>query len=164
MLEAANIRAFRHGIISDFGPVKILPLTFKRSYFFDHAVIRTPLQLKTFCMAGGKSPLIVLAHWGKDYVADASPFENELLNTMADCGISAVIGSHTHRASTKVEIRAGGALQSIFSMGNLIFDQTGPSISGSLVELRGFRQRTIALRIIPIPNVFSVFKLSTKHW
>jgi hypothetical protein len=40
-------------------------------------------------------------------------------------------------------------------MGNLIFDQTGDKVSGALVQLRSFRQGTIAPRIISIPNFFA---------
>jgi poly-gamma-glutamate synthesis protein (capsule biosynthesis protein) len=121
-------------------------------------VIREVAQLQSICVAPSASPLIVLPHWGADYSDVAATFENAMLDKMADCGVSAVIGAHSHRASTKIDLRASGGLQSIFSMGNLIFDQTGTDVSGSLVELRVFRQGTMALRIIPIPNFFEEVK------
>jgi poly-gamma-glutamate synthesis protein (capsule biosynthesis protein) len=158
LLEEGGIRALRHGTVTELGSMSVLPLTFKRSYFFDHAVIRSVSQLKSICDLRAASPLIVLAHWGADYTAAHGPFENEALNTLANCGVSAVIGSHSHQASKTVELRSGGTLQSVFSVGNLVFDQTGADVSGSLVEMRVFRQGTIALRIIPIPNFFAMLK------
>ena len=158
LLQAASIPALRHGVVADLGVVKVLPLTFKRGYFFDHAVIRELSQLQSICALQGPSPLIVLAHWGGDYTDTPGPFEREVLDKLATCGVSAVIGAHSHRASPKVELRAGGVLQSVFSMGNLIFDQTGENISGSLVEVRIFRQGTIALRVVRIPNFFEMQK------
>jgi poly-gamma-glutamate capsule biosynthesis protein CapA/YwtB (metallophosphatase superfamily) len=157
-MEAAGIGVLRHGIISDIGALKVLPLTFKRSYFFDHATIRAISELEWICHLQGASPLIVLAHWGDDYTDTTGPFEKEALDHLAKCGVSAVIGAHSHRAAKGIELRAGGALQSVFSMGNLIFDQASPVVSGALVELRVFRQGTIALRIIPIPNFFAMLK------
>ena len=49
LLESHGIHALRHGIASELGPISLLPLTFKRSYFFDHAVIRSRSQLKSMC-------------------------------------------------------------------------------------------------------------------
>jgi poly-gamma-glutamate synthesis protein (capsule biosynthesis protein) len=46
----------------------------------------------------------------------------------------------------------------VASDGNLTFDHSGVAVSGSLVELRVFRQGTIALRIIPVPNLFESVK------
>jgi AmmeMemoRadiSam system protein B len=162
LLWAAGIPVLRHGVATDLGPVKLLPITFKRGYFYDHAVIRAVSQLDSICAMQGASPLIVLPHWGDDYVADPGPFEREVLDRLSKCGVSAVIGAHSHKASKRIELRSGGALQSVFSMGNLIFDQTGPDISGSMVELRIFRQGTIFLRIVPIPNFFDKLKSSSQ--
>jgi AmmeMemoRadiSam system protein B len=157
-LEGAGITVLRHGKITDLGSFSVLPLTFKRGYFFDHAAIHDVSHLESICDLPVSSPLIVFAHWGESYTSNFGPFETQALDRLARCGVSAVIGAHSHQASSKVEARSGGALQSVFSMGNLIFDQTGADISGSLVELRVFRQRTMALRIVPIPNFFEILK------
>ena len=100
----------------------------------------------------------MLAHWGPDYSAVPGSFESDALSDLATCGVSVVIGSHSHVASPSIEVRSGGVLQSVFSTGNLIFDQMGSQVSGSLVEMRVFRQGTIALRIIPIPNFFTLLR------
>ena len=44
----------------------------------------------------------------------------------------------------------------MFSLGNMIYDQHADRRSGALVELRVFRQGTIALRTIPLPNLFDL--------
>jgi len=158
LLETNGIQVVRHGVVAQYGQVNLLPLTFKRSYFYDHSVIRSPSQLEAICTMQASSPLIVLAHWGVDYADKPGSFEKEALATLEKCGVAAVIGAHSHRASPNIERSASGALQSVFSMGNLIFDQTGTDISGALVEMRVFRQGTIALRVIQIPNFFEALR------
>jgi poly-gamma-glutamate synthesis protein (capsule biosynthesis protein) len=44
----------------------------------------------------------------------------------------------------------------LFSLGNLLFDQTSPRGSGALLEVRVFRQGTVAARVIPVPNLFEL--------
>jgi hypothetical protein len=39
-------------------------------------------------------------------------------------------------------------------MGNLVFDQKGERVSSAIVEVRVFRQGTIVLRLIPLPNLY----------
>ena len=44
----------------------------------------------------------------------------------------------------------------VYSLGNFIFDQSSPRGSGALVELRVFKQGTVAARLVPIPNLFDL--------
>jgi len=44
----------------------------------------------------------------------------------------------------------------VFSLGNLLFDQTSPRGSGALLELRVFKQGTVAARLVPVPNLFEL--------
>ena len=55
-------------------------------------------------------------------------------------------------------MRSSSSARVVASDGNLTFDHSGVAVSGSLVELRVFRQGTIALRIIPVPNLFESVK------
>jgi AmmeMemoRadiSam system protein B len=159
LLEANDIRVLRHGVAAQFGGVNIFPLNLDRRYFPDHDVRS---QLESICALQSTSPLIVLANWGGDYSDQLRPFERKVTEELAKCGVSALIGAHSRRAFSRAEVRAGGALQSVFSMGKLISDQTGVDISGALVEMRGFRQGTVALRVIPIPNFAEIFKSSDR--
>lgn len=154
LLSDNGIAPLGHGEITDIGPLRVLPLTFKRSYFSDHPVIRSAAELGEVCTLPAAPPLVVLAHWGGDYVNEAGAFETEALKALTRCGVSAVIGTHSHLASTRITAHAGGALQAVFSTGNLLFDQTGPAVSGALAEIRVLETGNIALRLIPIPNLF----------
>jgi poly-gamma-glutamate capsule biosynthesis protein CapA/YwtB (metallophosphatase superfamily) len=73
---------------------------------------------------------------------------------MHACGVSAVIGAHSHQAATRIEAVQGGEYQIAFSLGNLLFDQKGERVSGALLEVRLFKQGTFATRLIPMPNLF----------
>lgn len=153
-LRAHGIVPLEHDVVADLGPFRVLPLTFKRSYFADHAVIRSPDQLRPICALAAKAPLIALPHWGTEYTSKPSAVENEYTDVMVGCGVSAIIGDHSHQASMKVESIAGGASQRVYSMGNLIFDQKGKKVTSAIVEVRGFRQGTIVLRLVPVPNLY----------
>lgn len=98
--------------------------------------------------------MIILAHWGTEYTSQPSQEENEYTDMMVNCGVSAIIGDHSHQASTKVDSIAGGVSQRVYSMGNLIFDQKGEGVSSAIVEVRVFRQGTVVLRLIPLPNLY----------
>jgi poly-gamma-glutamate synthesis protein (capsule biosynthesis protein) len=154
LLRTAEITPLAHGVVADLGGVRILPLTFKRGYFADHEAIRTQEQLMRICAMDAVPPLIVFAHWGGEYVDRPGPFEVESAGTMATCGVSGLVGAHSHAASDIVERAGGGAFQYVFSLGNLVFDQRRDDVSGALAELRIFGQSTIALRLVPLPNLF----------
>lgn len=153
-LSAAGVAPLQHGVVSDLGPFRVLPLSLKRSFFYDHPVIRSEGELAAACPEEARPPLIALPHWGEDYSSDHGPFEFSGLQTLAACGVSAVIGAHSHKASSAVGIAAGGAIQSVFSVGNFLFDQRGDKVSGALVEVRAFKQGTVALRLVPLPNLY----------
>jgi poly-gamma-glutamate synthesis protein (capsule biosynthesis protein) len=52
------------------------------------------------------------------------------------------------------DLLAGGGALSVASLGNFLFDQSGPRASGTVLEVRLFEQGTFFARLIPIPNVF----------
>jgi poly-gamma-glutamate synthesis protein (capsule biosynthesis protein) len=73
---------------------------------------------------------------------------------MHSCGVSAIVGTHSHRASAQIEALQGGEYQLTFSLGNLLFDQRSERSSGALLELRVFEQGTFATRLVPVPNLY----------
>ncbi len=153
LLIEAGQTPMAHGKVVDLGSVRVLPLTWKGGFHADHPTIQSPEDLDAFCQISAAPPLIVFAHWGEDYTDQPTDAERAYLETLSRCGVTAVIGAHSHQASDRVEFVRGGALQSIFSLGNFVFDQRGPTVSGALAELRVFENGTIALRSIPIPNL-----------
>lgn len=153
-LASAGIAPLEHGTVAEAGPFRVLPLTFKRSYFNRHPVISGLDGLAQACAPDAPPPLVVFAHWGDDYVDRPGAFEHAALATLAACGVTALIGAHSHKASFAVDAVAGGAMQSVFSLGNFVFDQRGDTVSSMLVEARTFVQGTVALRPVALPNLF----------
>ena len=157
LLSGAGIKPLMHGELQEIAGLALLPLSFKRGFFSDHPVIRHPGQLDLVCDLQTELPIVILTHWGADYTNSPGPDESAALERLADCGVMAVIGAHTHQASATVTVHGGGRLQAAFSMGNLFFDQTG-EVSGALVELRRFAKGTVALRLIPVANYFEMLR------
>lgn len=157
-LLAMDIMPMFHAEVVDLGPVRILPLTFRRSYFAEHDVIRTGDQLAQACDVEARPPVVAFVHWGGDYTATPDREVEEATRILRDCGITAVIGAHGHVASDAPDAPMAGGILRVTSLGNLIFDQMA-DVSGALAELRVFEQGTVALRLVPVPNFFDAQRL-----
>ena len=64
------------------------------------------------------------------------------------------VGAHSHVASRQIEVT--GRMPWVYSLGNFLFDQSGDRATGAVAEVRVFRQGTVALRLIPLPNLFEL--------
>ncbi len=100
-------------------------------------------------------PLVLYAHWGAEYTDRPTDAEARLSDIAGECGVAAVLGAHSHQASKAVSLSPNGT-PFVFSLGNLLFDQNSQRASGALAELRVFKQGTLALRLIPVPNLFEL--------
>ncbi|RYE08861.1 MAG: AmmeMemoRadiSam system protein B [Hyphomicrobiales bacterium] len=156
LLDALDVAAMEHGALTDLGAFRLLPLNFVGGKFIGEA-IADPEALDWVCDLDAAPPLVAFLHWGKEYVG-ASDKERRIAETLARCGVSLIVGAHSHQASERIEVLRGGAAQLAYSLGNFIFDQSAPRGSGTLLELRVFRQGTIAVRLVPIPNLFDLTK------
>jgi poly-gamma-glutamate synthesis protein (capsule biosynthesis protein) len=107
-LKTAGIAALKHGTISDLGSLRILPLTFKHSLHARHKVYRTSEQVAKICHMQARPPLLVFAHWGDEYTGEPSAKELEAGRVMSRCGVSAIVGAHSHQASARVIGLGGG--------------------------------------------------------
>jgi poly-gamma-glutamate synthesis protein (capsule biosynthesis protein) len=110
--------------------------------------------LERLCRSPARPPLVALVHWGREYTATAGDEERAIAEALAACGVSFVVGAHSHRSSRRPEPIAGGEALMFFSLGNLLFDQRSPYGSGALLELRWFKQGTFAARVIALPNLY----------
>jgi len=88
-------------------------------------------------------------HWGREYAQDPGPREEALAARLEGKGVELIIGSHSHRAGGLICHRNSCR---VFSLGNFIFDQHGPNISGALLEVIFFPQGTYFLRWHPWRN------------
>jgi AmmeMemoRadiSam system protein B len=101
-------------------------------------------------------PVVALVHWGREYGIEPEARELELAQEMRRRGTAAIVGAHSHRASTAITQFGGGDVAMIYSLGNFLFDQGSDKASGALAEITVFEQGTLFLRQIPLPNLFDL--------
>jgi poly-gamma-glutamate synthesis protein (capsule biosynthesis protein) len=157
LLAGIGVTPLEHGTISDLGTFRLLALNFVGGKLVGDAIADAD-HLDWVCGLHAAPPLVAFVHWGEEYVSDASDKERQIADALARCGVSLIVGGHSHQASAAIEPLKGGAAQMVFSLGNFIFDQSAPRGSGALLELRVFKQGTIAARLLPIPNLFDLTK------
>jgi poly-gamma-glutamate synthesis protein (capsule biosynthesis protein) len=105
--------------------------------------------------AEGAPPIVAFAHWGREYTSEAGELETAIAEDLARCGVTLVVGAHSHQAS-HLELTAEGQALMLYSLGNLLFDQTSPKGAGAMLEVRTFSQGTMAVRTFPIPNMYEL--------
>ncbi len=88
--------------------------------------------------------LIPFLHWGTEYSQNSSSREDSLRNILLSNGISLIIGSHPHIASS---LQCTAEECEVFSLGNFIFDQRGEKVSSKILELDLFPQGTYFLTL-----------------
>lgn len=153
-LTAAGIPPLENRKVHDFGEFRLLPINFIGDRLGRQAVITDPQDLEFVCRTDAEPPLVAFLHWGVEYSSDPREFEREAARQLTACGVTLIIGAHSHQRSPGAESVSGGEGTLVFSLGNLLFDQRGSRASGALLEMRVFGQGTIASRLIEIPNFF----------
>lgn len=156
-LKRIGVVPLEHGSVTDMGTFRLLALNFVGGKMVGDA-IADPDDLNRVCGLDAVPPLVAFVHWGEEYVTTPGEEERRIAGSLARCGVSLIVGGHSHQAVEAVEPLRGGAAQSVFSLGNFIFDQASPRGSGALLEVRVFGQSTIAARLVPVPNLFDVTK------
>lgn len=150
MLEGAGITALRPKVVVDLGALRIVAANMLPG----RDPYQTPDSLRAlFCQSSAPPPLVAFLHWGAEYTDAAGSQETQIADLISGCGVALILGSHSHRASSAVALSDNGQ-PFVFSLGNFLFDQSSPRASGALAELRVFEQGTMAVRLVPIPNLF----------
>lgn len=92
--------------------------------------------------------VIVYAHWGSEYTATQSPYQQEMARKYIDAGADLVVGSHPH-VLQPVEIYKNKAIA--YSLGNMVFDQapSGVKTEGALLKV-SYGSGKSKFEIIPI--------------
>lgn len=70
--------------------------------------------------------VVVLPHWGREYVADPTEEQRDLAQFFADCGADCIIGTHPHvlEPMEMVTGKDGRYVPCYYSLGNCISSQT----------------------------------------
>lgn len=151
-LRSVGLGVLPHQQIVDIGPARVAAINMIEGGD-PFAAAEDPFDW--ICKSTAAPPVIAFLHWGVEHTRDPRAAERQVAARLAACGVSALVGAHSHQSSTRIE-RALGRMPWVFSLGNLLFDQEGARADGALVEVRVFTQGTVALRLVPLGNLFDV--------
>lgn len=156
-LGAAGIPWFGQGEALELPDVDIVGLSDLDTNGSPQVDLITEAMLDRLIREDGARPVIAYVHWGREYVAEPSGREKALADAMRLRSATVIVGAHPHVASEGIVAHGGGDTAEVYSLGNFLFDQTaGRGSSGQLVELRVFRQGTVFVRTLELPNLFDL--------
>jgi hypothetical protein len=151
LLADAGIVGLENGAVKDFGLFRLTALTDLDNRQEPVRALLRDADLNRFDGLKPDKPRFVFLHWGEEFRAVPGPRERALAAGLAGRGVELVIGCHPHRAGGLT----GGRRQCLaFSLGNFIFDQSRPEVSGALLEVVFYPQGTYFLRLHPLGNLY----------
>ena len=156
-LDAAGIRWFGQGEALELPGLDIVGLSDLDTNGSPQVDLITGALLDRLVREDGSKPVVAYVHWGREYVAEPSAREAALADEMRLRSTAVIVGAHPHVASKGVVAHGGGDTAEVYSLGNFLFDQhAARGSSGQLVELRVFRQGTVFVRTIDLPNLYDL--------
>lgn len=92
--------------------------------------------------------LIVMPHWGNEYLVTPEPAQVELAHSMVDAGADLIVGDHAHWPKG-IEMYEGKPVY--YGTGNFLFDQSWSeeTSTGIFVEATLYEDRVIQTRPVP---------------
>lgn len=156
MLSDDGLLVLEHGRPQRVGGATLVALTeFTRR---DGRLARADLSLEGLGQGGLRPPIIALPHWGVEWNAEPGERQIALSNRLLARGVSGIFGAHPHVASRELVVRSDGRQISLYSMGNLLFDQLSPPGSGKIVLLDIFDQGTFFVRQLEVDGFYSILE------
>jgi poly-gamma-glutamate synthesis protein (capsule biosynthesis protein) len=151
LLTSHGIKVLEHRSLMDLGRFRLAAFTDVDNRQQPIAPRLSQKDLECLDWVNPGKPLFALVHWGLEFASTPTPREKLVATRLADKGVELVVGSHSHRASPLT-----GTLNfcQVFSLGNFIFDQRRPEVSGALLEVRFFPMGTYFLRLHPLGNLY----------
>jgi AmmeMemoRadiSam system protein B len=151
LLQDAGIIVLENRTVKDLGPFRLAALTDLDNRKEPFRALLGDADLHRFDGLKTDKPRFVFLHWGEEFRAAPGPREQALAARLAERGVELIIGSHPHRAGALT----GDRKQCLaFSLGNFIFDQRRPGVSGALLEVIFYPQGTYFLRLHPLGNLY----------
>ena len=151
LLADAGLIGLENGTVKDLGPFRLAALTDLDNRTEPVRALLRDADLHRLDGLKPDKPRFAFLHWGEEFRAVPGPREQALAARLAARGIELVIGSHPHRAGPLT----GNRKQCLaFSLGNFIFDQSRPEVSGALLEVMFYPQGTYFLRLHPLGNLY----------
>lgn len=151
LLTDAGITVLENRAVKDLGPFQVAAATDLDNREDPLRALITEADLRRIAAMPPDKPRFAFLHWGQEYTNTPGPREQVLSARLAAGGVELVIGSHPHRAGDLT----GDRQQCLaYSLGNFIFDQRRPEVSGTLLEVIFYPQGTYFLRLHPLGNLY----------
>jgi AmmeMemoRadiSam system protein B len=150
-LKKAGIMPLENGDIKELTHFRLGAFTDVDNRAPDKAALLREHDFQSLERVRRDKPLFVFFHWGQEYASEPGPREKAIISVLHDKGVELIIGCHSHRAGTLV---CRQQICLAFSLGNFIFDQRRPEVSGAMLEALFFPQGTYFLRWQPLENLF----------
>jgi hypothetical protein len=152
LLTDAGITGLENGAVKDLGPFRLAAATDLDNRQEPLRTLLTDADLARFQAMPQDKPRFAFLHWGQEFTKTPGPREQALAARLAAGGVELIIGSHPHRAGAL----NGDRQQCLaYSLGNFIFDQRRPEVSGALLEVIFYPQGTYFLRLHPLGNLYA---------
>jgi poly-gamma-glutamate synthesis protein (capsule biosynthesis protein) len=151
LLEDAGLTVLENRTVKDLGPFRLAALTDLDNQQEPCRALLADADLRLFEGVKPEKPGFAFLHWGEEFRAAPGPREQALAARLAERGVELIIGSHPHRAGGLTGDRRHCLA---FSLGNFIFDQRRPGVSGALLEVVFYPQGTYFLRLHPLGNLY----------
>jgi AmmeMemoRadiSam system protein B len=150
-LKKQGIAGLENRRVLDLGPFYLVGFTDVDNQSATKIAQLTRPDLEGLARLQRNKPIFAFIHWGWEFVQKAGPREQALAALLEEKGVEVIIGCHSHRAG-----RLSGTRKScrVFSLGNFLFDQDKPRVSGMLLEAVFFPQGTYFLKIHPLKNLY----------
>jgi len=92
--------------------------------------------------------VVVMPHWGKEYIATPEPWQVKFAHAAVDAGADLVIGGHAHWPKG-IEVYEGKPI--FYGVGNFLFDQSWSeeTSTGIFAEITLYEDRVIQIEPVP---------------
>lgn len=104
-------------------------------------------NIKNFKRKEPATRIVVILHWGIEYMPEPYALQRQQAQTMIDAGADAIIGHHPHVIQ---KMRTYKEKPIFYSLGNFIFDQQTEQTTEGLVAEIVFTESTQSFRGLPI--------------
>jgi poly-gamma-glutamate synthesis protein (capsule biosynthesis protein) len=151
LLTDAGITVLEDRTVKDLGPFHLAAATDMDNRQEPVRALLTEADLARFEALPPDKPRFAFLHWGQEFTATPGPREQALAARIKAGGVELIIGSHPHRAGALTGDRRHCLA---YSLGNFIFDQRRPGVSGAILEVMFFPQGTYFLRLHPLGNLY----------
>jgi AmmeMemoRadiSam system protein B len=152
LLLNSGLMILENGSVTDLGGFRLAAFTDIDNRGRQRMGVLTESDLTCLEGVSRDKPLFALLHWGAEFAQKAGPREETLAARLEAKGVELIIGSHSHRAGgLRCTLRTCRA----FSLGNFVFDQRRPEVSGAILEVIFFPQGTYFLRWHPLGNLYA---------